>query len=141
MKKFSIISIDSVDGYERTATIEEIGLNNSLTVHFFEFGEYLDSGESSVCKKAGDIIYGNISVGLVSSSQLTDEKISHYYPRILGSSWIVAVVEVTRIVDDFSLYAISSILNEEILVEFENKVNYQPGNRIRVEGSLELEES
>ena len=51
MKKFSIISIDSVDGYERTATIEEIGLNNSLTVHFIEFGEYLDSGESSVCKK------------------------------------------------------------------------------------------
>ena len=52
-----------------------------------------------------------------------------------------AIVKVTRMVDCYSLYAISSIIDEEILVEFETIVNYQIGDKILIKGSLEFEES
>lgn len=141
MKNYKIDSIDYVDGYERIATIEDIVTNNRITVHFLEFDEYLNCGEVSEVKKVGDIVKGNISIDLITSSQFTDDDINHYYPDIIGSSWVNAIVKVTRIVDGYSLYAISSIIDEEILVEFETIVNYQIGDKILIKGSLEFEES
>lgn len=58
----------------------------------------------------------------------------------MNSSWVNAVIEVTRSVDDYSLYAKSSITEEDILLEFETKVAYQTGDRLLINGSLEFEE-
>lgn len=109
-------------------------------MHFLEYGECLDCGEVSDKKKGGDIIEGTLSICLITFSKIVNDDIAHYYPDILNSSWVNAVIEVTRSVDDYSLYAKSSITEEDILLEFETKVAYQTGDRLLINGSLEFEE-
>ena len=43
-----------------------------------------------------------------------------------------------NVVDDYSLKVRSSILPENIMIEFETSVDYKIGDRIWVSGSLEL---
>lgn len=138
MKKYIINEISS-DGYERFATIEEIGKNVKINVHFLEYDEYLESGEASRKKKKGDILEGDISIELVTFSQKADEDLSHYQ-EIKKSSHIKAIIEVAQIIDAYSVYALSSILDDNILIEFENVVSYRVGERVLVIGSLELNE-
>ena len=45
-----------------------------------------------------------------------------------------------QIIDEYSLYAFSSLSDDIILIEFENAVNYIIGDRVFVIGSLELSE-
>lgn len=47
----------------------------------------------------------------------------------------------TQIIDEYSIiYALSTISDSDILVEFENAVSYKVGDRVFVIGSLELSE-
>ena len=46
-----------------------------------------------------------------------------------------------QIIDEYSVYALSSILDDNILIEFENAVSYKVGERFLVVGSLELSET
>ena len=140
MNKYLIDSINFTDGYERIATIIDCKRKTKIMVHFLEYGEYLDYGEVSNRKKEGDIVEGTLSICLITFSKIVKDDIIHYYPDILNSSWINAVIEVTRIVDNYSLYAKSSITEEDILLEFETKVAYQVGDRLLINGSLEFEE-
>ncbi|MDE7415715.1 MAG: hypothetical protein K2N44_05260 [Lachnospiraceae bacterium] len=137
MKKYIINEIHS-DGYERLAVIEEIEKNAKINVHFLEYDEYLENGEESKKKKTGDILEGDISIELVTFSRKTDDGISHQ--DIQGSPSIKAVIEITQIIDAYSIYAVSSILDNNILIEFESAINYKAGERILVVGSLELKE-
>jgi len=136
MKKYVINEIYS-DGYERFAVIEEIGRNVKINVHFLEYDEYLENSEESQKKKKGDILEGDISIELVTFSQKVDEDLS-YHQEIQKSPQIEAIIEVVQIIDEYSIYALSAILDENILVEFENAVSYKVGERILVSGSLEL---
>lgn len=43
-----------------------------------------------------------------------------------------------QIIDEYSIYALTSVLDDNILIEFENAVSYKVGERILVIGSLEL---
>lgn len=140
MNKYLIDSINFTDGYERIATITDCKNRTKIVVHFFEYGECLDCGEVSDKKKVGDIIEGTLSICLITFSKIVNDDITHYYPDILNSSWVNAVIEVTRSIDDYSLYAKSSITEEDILLEFETKVAYQTGDRLLINGSLEFEE-
>ena len=47
----------------------------------------------------------------------------------------------TQIIDEYSVYALSSISDDNVLIEFENAVSYKAGERVLVVGSLELSES
>ena len=58
----------------------------------------------------------------------------------IGSPSINAVIEITQIIDAYSIYAVSSILDNNIRIEFESAINYKVGERILVVGSLELNE-
>lgn len=136
MKKYVINEIYS-DGYERFAIIEEIGRNVKINVHFLEYDEYLENGEGSQKKKKGDMLEGDISIELVTFSQKVDEDLS-YHQEIQKSPHIEAIIEVVQIIDEYSIYALSAILDENVLVEFENAVSYKVGERILVSGSLEL---
>lgn len=51
---------------------------------------------------------------------------------------IEAVVEVVKVVDEYSLYAHSSILEDCILIEFECEMDYKVGDRVFISGSLEI---
>ena len=139
MKKYVINEI-SADGYERFAVIQRSGKDGKLSVHFLEYDEFLENSEESSKKKKGDILEGDLSIELVSSSQKVDEELS-YYQKIPKSSHIEAVVEVVQVINECSLYALSSILEDRILIEFESAVNYKEGEKILIIGSLEMDET
>ena len=102
MKKYMINEIHS-DGYERFATIEEIGQGVKINVHFLEYDEYLENSEESRKKKKGDILEGDISIEQVTFSQKVDEELGHYQ-RMQKSPHIEAIIEVAQIIDEYSIY-------------------------------------
>lgn len=136
MKKY-VINALYADGYERIAVIKGTDYEVEFTVHFLECDEYLENGSPSQKRKAGDVLEGKIAVNLVTVSHKTDEEVMHRQ-TIEKSPHVEAVVYVYQVVDAYSLYAISSIANDRILIEFEDKVNYREGDRIYVEGSMEM---
>ena len=138
MGNYNINEIYS-DGYERFAIIENAKKDIKINVHFLEYGEYLERGEKSQKKKKGDTLDGDISIQLVTFSQKVDEARVHHQ-EIQKSSHIKAIIEVTQIIDEYSIYALSTISDSDILVEFENAVSYKVGDRVFVIGSLELSE-
>lgn len=139
MKKYVINAIYS-DGYERFAIIEGIGQDVKLNVHFLEYDEYLEPGEESSKKKKGDILEGDISIELVTVSQKVERDFFHHQ-EIQKSPHIEAIVEVTQIINEYSIYAFSTILNDNVLIEFESAVDYKIGDRVFLIGSLEMSES
>lgn len=136
MKKYEIDSI-CADGYERFAIIEGIEQDVKLNVHFLEYDEYLERGEEPRKKKNGDMLEGDISIGLVTVNKKVEKELFHHQD-IQKSSHIEAIVEVVRIINEYSIYAVSSILNENVLIEFENAVDYKVGDRVFLIGSLEM---
>lgn len=134
--KYIIKKIHS-DGYERVAVVKSTVGDINLSVHFFEYDEYLEPDEESQKKKIGDLLEGNVSIGLVTYTQKVDKELFHCQ-EIPNSPHIEAVVEVSKVVDEYAMYALSSIMETEILVEFESVVDYKVGDKISVIGSLEI---
>lgn len=138
MNKYKIKEIYA-DGYERIAKLNKMDSGENSIVHFLEYDEYLENGKKSGKKKIGDIIEGNISIDLVTVNRKIDMGVMHKQV-IDNSSHIEAVVEVSRIIDNYSVYVFSSISTDEVLVEFESEVDYKEGDRVFIEGSLEINE-
>ena len=139
MKKYVIEDIYS-DGYERFAIVEKMGKNERINVHFLECDEYMENDEESRKRRKGDIIEGDISIELVAFSHKVAEPVSHFQ-NIYNSPHIEAVIEVVQIIDEYSIYARSSISDDNILIEFENAISYEVGERVFVTGSLEMRET
>ncbi|MBM6725388.1 hypothetical protein [Pseudoflavonifractor phocaeensis] len=135
-----VISEIYSDGYERFAMIEDVEKNIKVNVHFLEYDEYLESGEKSQKKKKGDTLDGDISIQLVTFSRKADKALIHRQ-KIQKSPHIEAIIEVEQIIDEYSIYALSTISDRDILIEFENAVSYKVGERVLVIGSLELSET
>ena len=138
MGNYNINEIYS-DGYERFAIIENAKKDIKINVHFLEYDEYLESGEKSQKKKKGDTLDGDISIQLVTFSQKVDEARVHHQ-EIQKSSHIKAIIEVTQIIDEYPIYALSTVSDSDILIEFENPVSYKVGDKVFIIGSLELSE-
>lgn len=136
MTKYEIKELHA-DGYERFAFVREMGKDIQMCVHFIEYDEYIENGEASRKRKKGDLLEGNISIELVTHSRKVDAELS-YHQNIQGSSHIEAIVEVTQVKDSDSFYARSSLSEDDILIEFENAVNYRAGEKVFVIGSLEF---
>lgn len=130
------------DGYERFAIIEDIGKRIKINVHFLEYDEYLESSENSQKRTNGDILDGDLSIQLITFSRKVDVKETLiHFQKIQNSPHIEAVIEATQIIDEYSMYALSTVSDSNILVEFENTVSYKVGDRVLVIGSLELNET
>lgn len=85
---------------------------------------------------------GDISIQLITFSRKVDvNETLIYFQKIQKSPHIEAVVEVTQIIDKYSIYALSTVSDNNILVEFENAVSYKAGDRVLVIGSLEMNET
>ena len=125
------------DGYERFAVVQNNKGDEQLCVHFWEYEEFIEKQSGTMKKNLGDVLNGKLSIQLVSSSKKVDETFS-YNQKIAKSSHIEAVVEVIQVIAADSVYVLSSIVPEWILVEFENEVDYKVGERILVVGSLEI---
>ena len=137
MEKFVINEIYT-DGYERYAVVQVNEQERKICVHFFEYDECLENNKETRKRRIGDLLEGELSISLVCASKKVYEEFD-YYQKIPKSSHIEAVVEVVNVVDDYSLKARSSILPENIMIEFETSVDYKVGDRIWVSGSLELD--
>ena len=130
------------DGYERFAIIEDIGKHIKINVHFLVYDEYLESSENSQKRTNGDILDGDLSIQLITFSRKVDVKETLiHFQKIQNSPHIEAVIEATQIIDEYSMYALSTVSDSNILVEFENTVSYKVGDRVLVIGSLELNET
>ena len=137
MNKYLIHEIVS-DGYERFAVIKRISDYAQFNVHFIEYSEYLENGEQSKIKKVGDIIQGDFSIELVTKNKIVNQEL-FYIQRIPQSPNIEAVVEITQIISEDSVYALSSISNENLWIEFEGPVNYTLVDRVFIVGALEID--
>ena len=136
MDKFVINEIYT-DGYERYAIVQISEQERKICVHFLEYDEFLENNKETSKREIGDLLEGELSISLVCASQKVYEEFD-YYQKIPKSSHIEAVVEVVKVVDEYSLKVRSSILPGNIMIEFETSADYKAGDRIRVSGSLEL---
>ncbi len=124
------------DGYERFVVVNTIN-NKNLIVHYIEYSEFLEDNEKTALKNIGDIIVSDIKIDLVSNSYITNKKLG-FIQEFENSPNIKAIIEVKEVVDEYTIYAQSSLCDESILIEFENKMMYKKYDRVYIEGSLEL---
>ena len=124
------------DGYERFVVVNIIN-NKNLIVHYIEYSEFLEDNEKTALKNIGDIIVSDIKIDLVSNSYITNKKLG-FIQEFENSPNIKAIIEVKEVVDEYTIYAQSSLCDESILIEFENKMMYKKYDRVYIEGSLEV---
>lgn len=124
------------DGYERFVVVNIIN-NKNLIVHYIEYSEFLEDNEKTALKNIGDIIVSDIKIDLVSNSYITNKKLG-FIQEFENSPNIKAIIEVKEVVDEYTIYAQSSLCDESILIELENKMMYKKYDRVYIEGSLEL---
>ena len=87
----------------------------------------------------GDILEGNIVIEWAGIRKKTSKSLRHKQAKKSSFSYIEAVVEVVEIVNEDYVYALTSIVEEKILINFEvEKVNFNVGDRILVNGSLTI---
>lgn len=127
------------DGYERFLVVNTIE-NKKLFVHYIEYSEYLNDNEKTKIRNVGDILSAEIRIDLVSNSYITNRELD-FFQEIDNSSSIKAIIEVKEVIDEYTIFAKTSLCNEVILIEFENKITYQQNDRVYIEGSLEIEPS
>ena len=139
MDRYILEEIYRVDGYERTAAIREVETGNKRTVCFLQYDEYLEDNEESKKKKAGDSLRGDVFIEYVISGKKVDGQLMHRQGRDKSPS-IEAIVDVAEVKDRYSVYAFSTIIRDNILIEFETPMNYKKGDRIYIEGELKFEE-
>lgn len=127
------------DGYERFLVVNTIE-NKKLIVHYIEYSEYLNDNEKTKIRNVGDILSAEIRIDLVSNSYITNRELD-FFQDIDNSSSIKAIIEVKEVIDEYTIFAKTSLCNEVMLIEFENKITYQQNDRVYIEGSLEIEPS
>ncbi len=125
------------DGYERFIEVNTID-NKNLIVHYIEYSEFLNDNDKTELRDVGDTLVTEIRIDLVSNSYITNKELD-FIQEIENSSNIKAIIEVKEVVDEYTIYAKTSICDEPILIEFENKMMYQQDDRVYIEGSLEIE--
>ena len=126
----------SADGYERIAEIETPN-GVKLTGHFLEHTEYLNKDEMSKIRKQGDVLKCSLSIGLITKSSKCDADIM-YRQNIPDSPHIEAVVKVTEVKDEYTVYAKSNIDGMILPIEFETKQGYKVDDILYVRGELEF---
>ena len=127
------------DGYERFLVVNTIE-NKKLIVHYIEYSEYLNDNEKTKIRNVGDILSAEIRIDLVSNSYITNRELD-FFQDIDNSSSIKAIIEVKEVIDEYTIFAKTSLCNEVMPIEFENKITYQQNDRVYIEGSLEIEPS
>lgn len=127
------------EGYERWSNLEDVSNQENIWVHFLQYDEYIDNGCKSKIIEIGDCIEGKLAIDLVSKYNINIEAGRGFEQPINQSSHIVANGMVNSLLDDFSILCNIDSLSNEMLVEFENKVEIKIGDNIKVIGSLEIE--
>ena len=137
MEKFIIKKIEA-DFDERWLRVKKIDDGKKFGIYFMEFSEDLFMMNNiSMKRKIGDIIEGNLFISWITEFERTDEELMYIQKN--GYDGIAAVVEITEVINEFTYYAKNSIVNRDIILDMEKDMNLKKGDRIYIEGSLQIE--
>ena len=137
MEKFIIKKIEA-DFYERWLMVKKIDDGKEFGIYFMEFSEdVFMMNNISMKRKVGDIIEGNLFISWITEFERTDEELM--YVQKNEYSGIDAVVEITEVINEFTYYAKNSIVDRDIILDMEKDMDLKKGDRIYIEGSLQIE--
>ena len=137
MEKFIIKKIEA-DFYERWLRVKKIDDGKEFGIYFVEFSEdVFMMNNISIKRKIGDIIEGNLFIAWITEFERTNEELM--YVQKNEYSGIDAVVEITEVINEFTYYAKNSIVDRDIILDMEKDMDLKKGDRIYIEGSLQIE--
>lgn len=137
MEKF-IIKKTEADFDERWLRGKKIDDGKEFGIYFMEFSEdVFMMNNISMKRKVGDIIEGNLFIAWITEFERTDKELM--YVQKNEYSGIDAVVEITEVINEFTYYAKNSIVDRDIILDMEKDMDLKKGDRIYIEGSLQIE--
>ena len=137
MEKFIIKKIEA-DFDERWLRVKKIDDGKEFGIYFMEFSEdVFMMNNISMKRKVGDIIEGNLFISWITEFERTNEELM--YVQKNEYSRIDAVVEITEVINEFTYYAKNSIVARDIILDMEKDTDLKKGDRIYIEGSLQIE--
>ena len=137
MEKFIIKKIEA-DFDERGLRVKKIDEGKEFGIYFMEFSEdVFMMNNISMKRKVGDIIEGNLFIAWITEFERTDKELM--YVQKNEYSGIDAVVEITEVINEFTYYAKNSIVDRDIILDMEKDMDLKKGDRIYIEGSLQIE--
>ena len=137
MEKFIIKKIEA-DFDERWLRVKKIDDGKEFGIYFMEFSEdVFMMNNISMKRKVGDIIEGNLFIAWITEFERTDKELM--YVQKNEYSGIDAVVEITEVINEFTYYAKNSIVDRDIILDMEKDMDLKKGDRIHIEGSLQIE--
>ena len=137
MEKFIIKKIEA-DFDERWLRVKKIDDGKEFGIYFMEFSEdVFMMNNISMKRKVGDIIEGNLFISWITEFERTNEELM--YVQKNEYSGIDAVVEITEVINEFTYYAKNSIVARDIILDMEKDMDLKKGDRIYIEGSLQIE--
>ena len=137
MEKFIIKKIEA-DFDERWLRVEKIDDKREFGIYFMEFSEdVFMMNNISMKRKVGDRIEGNLFISWITEFEKTDEELTYVQKNEYDG--IDAVVEITEVINEFTYYAKNSIVDRDIILYMEKDMDLKKGDRIYIEGSLQIE--
>ena len=137
MEKFIIKKIEA-DFDERWLRVKKIDDGKEFGIYFMEFSEdVFMMNNISMKRKVGDIIEGNLCISWITEFEKTDEELMYVQKNEYDG--IDAVVEITEVINEFTYYAKNSIVDRDIILDMEKDMDLKKGDRIYIEGSLQIE--
>ena len=137
MEKFIIKKIEA-DFDERWLRVKKIDDGKEFGIYFMEFSEdVFMMNNISMKRKVGDIIEGNLFIAWITEFERTNEELM--YVQKNEYSGIDAVVKITEVINEFTYYAKNSIVDRDIILDMEKDMDLKKGDRIYIEGSLQIE--
>ncbi|ERL26009.1 MULTISPECIES: hypothetical protein [unclassified Leptotrichia] len=137
MEKFIIKKIEA-DFDERWLRVKKIDDGKEFGIYFMEFSEdVFMMNNISMKRKVGDIIEGNLFIAWITEFKRTNEELM--YVQKNEYSGIDAVVKITEVINEFTYYAKNSIVDRDIILDMEKDMDLKKGDRIYIEGSLQIE--
>ena len=137
MEKFIIKKIEA-DFDERWLRVKKIDDGKEFGIYFMEFSEDVFMiNNISMKRKVGDRIEGNLFISWITEFEKTDEELTYVQKNEYDG--IDAVVEITEVINEFTYYAKNSIVDRDIILYMEKDMDLKKGDRIYIEGSLQIE--
>ena len=137
MEKFIIKKIEA-DFDERWLRVKKIDDGKEFGIYFMEFSEdVFMMNNISMKRKVGDRIEGNLFISWITEFEKTNEELMYVQKNEYDG--IDAVVEITEVINEFTYYAKNSIVDRDIILDMEKDMDLKKGDRIYIEGSLQIE--
>lgn len=137
MEKFIIKKIEA-DFDERWLRVKKIDDGKKIGIYFMEFSEdVFMMNNISMKRKVGDIIEGKLFISWITEFERTDEELMYVQKNEYDG--IAAVVEITEVINKLTYYAKNPIVDRDIILDMEKDMDLKKGDRIYIEGSLQIE--